>query len=109
MCEFVQVMTTTETKEDADRIAALVVGRRLAACAQVVGPITSTYWWKGKVETAGEWLCLMKTRRDRFDEMERAIRAIHPYEVPEIIALPIAAASGPYLDWLNRELQAGEE
>jgi periplasmic divalent cation tolerance protein len=104
MTEYIQVVTTTETKEQAQRIAQVVVEKRLAACAQIVGPISSTYWWKGKIETAGEWLCLMKSRNDLFTDLEQAIREIHPYEVPEIIAMPIAAGSAGYLKWLGEEL-----
>ena len=106
MTEYIQVVTTAENKEDVETIAAAVVEKRLAACAQVLGPITSTYWWKDKVETAGEWLCLMKTRADRFEALAEAIGEIHPYEVPEIIALPIVAGSRSYLDWMNKELRS---
>lgn len=105
MSDYYQVATTTETEDDAKKIAATVVEKRLAACAQIVGPISSTYWWKDKIETAGEWLCLMKTRRDRYEALEQAIREIHPYEEPEIIATPIVAGSQGYLGWLNREVR----
>jgi periplasmic divalent cation tolerance protein len=101
--EYVQVFTTVEKREDADRIASTVVNRRLAACAQILGPIHSTYWWKGKVEEAGEWLLMMKTRQDLFSALEKEIRTIHPYEVPEIIALPIVAGSESYLKWIEEE------
>ena len=101
--EYVQVFTTVEKREDADRIASTVVNSRLAACAQILGPIHSTYWWKGKVEEAGEWLLMMKTRQDLFSALEKEIRTVHPYEVPEIIALPIVAGSVPYLEWIEAE------
>jgi periplasmic divalent cation tolerance protein len=101
--ENIQVVTTVEKREDADRIASAVVRKRLAACAQIVGPIRSTYWWKGKVEEAGEWLCVMKTRQDLFSALEKEIKSIHPYEVPEIIALPIVAGSKSYLQWIDDE------
>jgi len=99
----IQVFTTVEKREDADRIASGVVNKRVAACAQVMGPIRSTYWWKGKVEEAGEWLLMMKTRQDLFSALEKEIKAIHPYEVPEIIALPIVAGSASYLEWIETE------
>lgn len=105
MTEYVQVATTAENKEDVAKIAAAVVEKRLAACAQVLGPITSTYWWKGAIETAGEWLCLMKTRIDLFEALESAVRELHPYDVPEIIAVPIVGGSQSYLDWLNNEIR----
>jgi periplasmic divalent cation tolerance protein len=105
MTQYIQVITTTETKEQAEGIARAVVEKRLAACAQIVGPISSTYWWKGKIETAGEWMCLMKSREDLYAQLENAIREVHPYEVPEIVAMPIVAGSKDYLRWLSEELK----
>jgi len=103
MSQYIQVVTTTDKEEDARRIAHLLVERRLAACVQVLGPITSTYRWQGAIETAQEWQCWAKTRRDLFDEVETAIRGTHPYEVPEILAVPIVAAGRSYLAWLEAE------
>jgi periplasmic divalent cation tolerance protein len=105
MPSFVQIVTTTERREDAQRIARGLVEQRLAACVQVTGPVSSTYRWHGKVETAEEWQCWAKCRRELFDETQQAIRALHSYEVPEIIALPILAASADYLAWLDAELR----
>ena len=104
MSDYIQIVTTTELREDADRIAQVLVAARLAACVQVAGPITSTYRWHGKIETAEEWQCWAKSRRELYDEVERAIRRIHPYEIPEILALPILAGSADYLKWLDGEL-----
>jgi len=104
MTDYIQVVTTVERKEDAERIARTLVEARLAACVQVVGPITSTYRWKGAVETAQEWQCVAKSRRDVYAQLEEAIRGVHPYEVPEILAVPIAAGSGDYLAWLDGEI-----
>jgi len=98
---YVQVTTTTATKADAQTIASAVVEKRLAACAQVIGPITSTYWWQGEIEGAEEWLCLIKSKAALYKELEKAIRAIHPYEKPEIIATPISKGSIGYLAWLD--------
>jgi len=103
MKEYIQVFTTVEKREDADRIASSAVNKRVAACAQVIGPIRSTYWWKGKVEQAEEWLLVMKTREALFSVLEKEIKAIHPYEVPEIIAVPIVAGSASYLEWIEAE------
>jgi periplasmic divalent cation tolerance protein len=103
---FIQVTTTTATREDAERIARALVEKRLAACVQIVGPITSIYRWKGKIETTGEWLCLIKGRQEGFGAIERAIRSLHPYETPEIVAVPITAGSQGYLDWLRDETTA---
>jgi len=104
MTDYIQVVTTTERREDAQRIARALVEARLAACVQVLGPITSTYHWKGAIETSREWQCVAKSRQDLFPRLEETIRAAHPYEVPEILAVPITAASQPYLDWLDAEL-----
>jgi len=105
MTTYIQTLTTTATKPAAQAIARAVVERRLAGCAQVVGPITSTYWWQGKVETAEEWLCVMKSRQDLYEQLEQAICEVHPYEVPEILAMPVVEGSRDYLDWLDGELE----
>jgi periplasmic divalent cation tolerance protein len=104
--EFIQVMTTTDKQELAERIAQQLVEDHLAACVQVVGPITSTYRWQGRVESAQEWLCLAKTRLGLFAEVEAAIREIHTYEKPEILAVPVTAGSAAYLEWLAREVSS---
>jgi len=106
MTGYIQVVTTTEHKEDAERIARTLVEARLAACVQVLGPITSTYRWKGAIETAQEWQCVAKSRDHLFARIDEAIRGVHPYEVPEILAVPITAGSQAYLEWLGRELKA---
>jgi periplasmic divalent cation tolerance protein len=105
MEEYLQISTTSEEKQDAERIARSVVEKRLAACVQITGPIISTYHWKGAIETSEEWLCLIKSRRDLYEEIEKAIKEIHPYETPEIIATPIVAGSEDYLAWLGDELK----
>ncbi len=76
---------------------------RLAACVQVVGPVESRYWWEGSVETATEWLCVAKTTADRYDELEAAVRAVHSYDVPEVLAVPVVRGSEAYLRWLGDE------
>jgi periplasmic divalent cation tolerance protein len=103
--DYIQVLTTTASRDDAQRIATALVELRLAACVQVIGPIASTYWWQGQVERAEEWLCLIKSKRALYDELEQAIRARHPYETPEIMAVPVVAGSRPYLHWLSQELR----
>jgi periplasmic divalent cation tolerance protein len=97
---FIQTVTTTSRRDVARRIARALIDRRLAACVQIVGPVESIYRWQGRVETAREWLCLIKTTRARFREVAAAVEALHPYDTPEIIALPIAAGSQHYLEWL---------
>jgi periplasmic divalent cation tolerance protein len=101
--EFIQVTTAIDTRENAHKIAEEVVQKRLAACVHVYGPITSTYWWQGTREVAEEWVCTAKTRKDLFDKLMETIRSLHPYEEPEIIALPISAGSRSYLDWIAQE------
>ena len=105
MGSYIQVLTTTGKKEDAEKIAMTLIERRFAACVQIAGPITSTYRWKGNIERAEEWLCVIKSREDLYRDVEKAIKSVHPYEVPEIIAIPITAGSGEYLDWLQGELE----
>jgi len=105
MEEYIQVFTTTEKKEDAEKIAKVLIERRLAGCIQIVGPIVSTYWWKNNVEKAEEWLCFIKSKKTLYDELEKAIKEIHPYETPEIIAMPIVCGSKDYLEWLKSELK----
>ncbi len=102
----IQVQTTVGRPSDADRLAALLVDGGLAACAQVVGPIRSRYRWRGAVETAEEWLLLVKTTRAAWPGVERAILAAHPYDEPELIALPVVAGSEEYLGWVEAEVSA---
>lgn len=109
MSSFVQVSTTVEKREDAARIAETVLGKKLAACVQVIGPIRSTYWWKGKIEEAEEWFCLLKTRKELYGDLERELKSVHPYEEPEIIALPITEGSEGYLRWIAHETGGKEE
>lgn len=105
MEKYIQVITTTARKEDAVRIAGVLVEKRLAACVQILGPVLSTYRWQGKIEQAEEWQCLIKSRQDLFAEVAGNIKAAHPYETPEIIATAIAAGSEAYLQWLHDELK----
>ncbi len=102
---FLQVSTTFETKEDADRIALELIEKKLAGCVQIMGPIESTYHWQGWVETAEEWLCLIKTTVTCYPDLERALEELHPYETPEIIAVPITAGSNTYLTWLSETIR----
>lgn len=101
---FIQVMTTTETKEQAQSIARHLVEEKLAACVQITGAIESSYRWRGKVEITQEWLCLIKTREDLFLQVESAIKKLHSYDTPEIIAVPIVKGSKEYLSWLDDTL-----
>jgi periplasmic divalent cation tolerance protein len=104
--EFCQVMTAIDSREAADALAQAAVWGRRAACAQVVGPIASTYWWENAVESAEEWLVLFKTRTDRYDALEELIRDNHPYDLPEILCTPVTRGNPAYLEWVRRETDA---
>jgi periplasmic divalent cation tolerance protein len=103
MTEFIQVSTTTDKREDAERISKAIVENRLAACVQITGPIISIYWWKDSIEENEEWRLIIKTRNNLYPKLEQAIKNFHPYEVPEIVAVPIIAGNKDYLDWLQKE------
>jgi periplasmic divalent cation tolerance protein len=95
-----QVFCTIDTEQAAQALAHGVVDERLAACAQVVGPISSTYRWRGAVETAAEWLLLIKTTPEAFPRLRQELIERHPYDVPEVVAVPIAEGNPAYLDWI---------
>ncbi len=100
MSDAIQIVTTTSDLADAERIAAVLVANRLAACVQLAGPIESTYRWKDQVENASEWICTIKTLRDLYPAVESKIRELHSYSEPEITATAIVAGSQGYLDWI---------
>ncbi|UCD65784.1 MAG: divalent-cation tolerance protein CutA [Deltaproteobacteria bacterium] len=106
MTEYIQAITTVEHKTDAEKIAKILVEKRIAACVQIIGPVMSYFQWQGKLDSAEEYLCLIKSRDDLFSELEAEIKSIHPYEVPEIIATPIIKGGRDYLNWLAAELEA---
>lgn len=108
MKTYIQISTTTETKEQALELAQYLIETKLVACIQIAGPITSIFRWKGNVEIAGEWLCLIKTREDYFDEVETAIKNQHPYETPEIVAVPIIKGSKEYFKWMDEAFKFHE-
>ncbi|HEX6960422.1 MAG TPA: divalent-cation tolerance protein CutA [Lacipirellula sp.] len=101
---FIQITTTTDSGAAAERIANELVARRLAGCVQIIGPIQSLYRWQGAIERAEEWLLLIKTAAERYPAVEAAIRELHSYECPEIIATPITQGSGAYLKWLGEQM-----
>jgi periplasmic divalent cation tolerance protein len=103
MPTFIQITTTTDTQESAKKIADTLVEKRLAACVQISGPITSTYWWQNQIEVTQEWICTAKTRQDLYNAVEQAIRDVHSYVEPEILATPILAGSQGYLSWVAQE------
>ena len=102
--EPIVVFMTAASREEAARLADMLVGARLAACVQILPEIESVYRWEGKIERQGETLILAKTTRQKFDELERQVRAIHSYDTPEILAVSVAEISEPYLKWLDDSL-----
>lgn len=101
--EFVQITSAAGSREEAEQLAAALVEQRLAACVQIVGPLRSVYRWQGQIEQADEWLCLIKTTRERYDAVEATIRELHSYDCPEVIATPIIAGSAAYLKWIAEQ------
>jgi periplasmic divalent cation tolerance protein len=101
--QWLTVLTTTDAADKAEHLARGAVESRAAACAQINGPVTSVYRWKGEIETAQEWQILFKTTEGRYPELETWITSAHDYETPEIIATPVVRGSVEYLTWLEQE------
>lgn len=101
--EVLTVLTTTDSAEKAEALARGAVEARLAACAQVAGPVTSVYRWEGAVRTDREWQVLLKTTAARYDALEAHLRAAHDYDTPEIIATPVTRGGADYLAWVAAE------
>lgn len=106
MTDYLQVLTTLPTREAAQEVSRVLLEARLAACVQIVGPIESSYWWQGQIETSEEWQCIAKTHRAYYERLEAAVLAAHPYDVPEIVATPIERGHAAYLEWLRSELDS---
>jgi periplasmic divalent cation tolerance protein len=106
---YLQVTTTTDSRAEADRLGRVMVERRLAACAQIVGPVTSTYWWKGSMETTEEWMAVLKTTEELSAQLIWAIKAEHSYETPDIVAISIACGLPDYLNWIAEETRTRTE
>ena len=100
------VLVTVPNAEVAARLAETLVGEELAACVNVLPQLTSTYRWQGRVQHDEEQLCLVKTTRDGFERLRARIVELHPYDVPEVIALPIVAGHAPYLEWIAGAVKA---
>lgn len=100
------IRTTFERQEHAEEIAGLLLQRRLVACAQIEGPMESMYWWKDEIVKTVEFVLSVKTVADLYPEIESLLLREHPYDVPEIIALPLVRVSSSYLAWMRKELEA---
>jgi periplasmic divalent cation tolerance protein len=103
MTDKIAVLTTCATWMDAEKIANAVLEPGLAACVNILGGVGSRYRWKGEIEKSVEQMLVIKTRRELFDRVREAVEKVHPYELPEIVALPIAAGSPAYLNWIDEE------
>ncbi len=106
MAEFIQVTTTVELREDAEELARLLLAERLVSCVQI-SAVCSHYHWHGSIEQTDEYVLVMKSRRNLFTELEQFLLERHPYDTPEIIAVPIVSCSAGYLQWMNDELKTG--
>jgi periplasmic divalent cation tolerance protein len=107
MSKHVVVLITTGSKEEADRIANALVAEMLAACVNVIPGVTSVYRWQGEVQRAQEWLLVAKSRTEVLNDVIRRVKALHSYDVPEIIALPLAGGNDTYLRWIDNEVHGG--
>jgi periplasmic divalent cation tolerance protein len=107
MSDPIVVLITTSSQVEADRIANALVAEMMAACVNVIPGVTSVYRWQGDVQRAQEWLLVAKSRSDVLDDLIRRVKALHSYDVPEIIALPLAGGYDAYLRWIDNEVHGG--
>ncbi|MFC9974266.1 divalent-cation tolerance protein CutA [Spirillospora sp. NPDC127200] len=103
MTQTLEVHVTAGSREEAEKVVETAVKGRYAACAQISGPITSSYWWKGELAHDEEFLVVMKTTEDRLDALTAAVKEAHSYETPEIVAVPIVGGLGDYIRWIKEE------
>jgi periplasmic divalent cation tolerance protein len=100
---YLQVVTTIDGEENARTLQRVLLEERAAACVQILGPVHSAYWWQGEIEEAEEWLCVAKTRESEYQRLESLVKQNHPYDTPEIIAVPVYAGNKDYLEWIRAE------
>ncbi len=103
--EYIMVFVTTANKAEAEKISQALLNERLIACANIINPVTSFFFWSGKIDRAEECLVVMKSRRDLFGELAERLKGLHSYEVPEVLAIPIVEGSKVYLDWMGEVLK----
>jgi periplasmic divalent cation tolerance protein len=103
--DYIIVLATTANKAEAEKISQALLKERLIACANIINPVTSFFFWSGKIERAEECLMVMKSRRDLFAELAERLKGLHSYEVPEVLAIPIVEGSAAYLDWMSEVLK----
>jgi periplasmic divalent cation tolerance protein len=103
--DFILVLVTTASKEEAEKIVQKLLEGKLIACANIINPVTSRFYWSGKIDCAEECLVVMKSRIDLFGALVECVKGLHSYEVPEVLALPIVAGSEAYLGWIGGVLK----
>jgi periplasmic divalent cation tolerance protein len=103
--DFIVVLVTAKDKTEAEKISQTLIEEKLIACANIISPVASCFVWMGKIDRAEECLIVMKSRADLFAELTRRVKALHSYEVPEVLALPIVDGSGDYLAWMRGALR----
>ena len=101
---FIIVLVTCGSKVEAEKIIDVLLAKKLIACANMISGVGSKFWWKGKIDKAKEVLVTLKTRREHFRRIEKEVKRIHSYEVPEIVAIPIIAGSKNYLQWIESNI-----
>jgi len=102
---YIVVMVMTASQEEAEKISQRLLEEKLIACANIFGPVSSLFRWSGQIERAEEYALLMKSRLNLFENLAAAVKALHSYEVPEILALPILKGSTAYMDWVEECLR----
>jgi periplasmic divalent cation tolerance protein len=102
--EYIVIFITVPEYDIGKNVADILINEKLAACVNITGKINSTYFWQGNVENDDEYLLIIKTRKDKFEELSQKVKENHPYSVPEIIAMPIIVGSKDYLNWIDETL-----
>jgi periplasmic divalent cation tolerance protein len=108
MTDKIVVLSTCASKEEAEKIARMLVEKRLAACVNTLAGLRSTYWWQNAIEQSDEWLLIIKTRRDLVTELRAELEKSHSYDTPEVLAIPVVDGAERYLAWMERELAPRE-
>jgi len=101
----IAIFVTCPSMKEAEAIADALLSERIVACANIISGVRSNFWWKGRIDSADETLLVLKTTKKNFTKAEKAVKRLHSYDVPEIIALPIAAGSRAYLDWIDKSVK----
>jgi periplasmic divalent cation tolerance protein len=103
MTDKIVVLTTCGSEDEARKLASVLIEKHMAACVNITSPVTSVYRWKGSIEQAQEWMLIIKSRRERFEELRVVLESAHSYELPEVLAIPVVEGSPNYLAWVEAE------